>query len=480
VTDMDGALEPCGCTSRPLGGIDRLAARLSDLRAEVPSLMFVVGNTFVGPEHTDQPAFAAQTRLNEQTLGSILQVMEVSAVAPGPSDLRWGAEELRELSQQSDLRVLPSDDAEHAQAQTPSASASMQIGELNVGVFAISSLEPADPPVDAARRLVLELKRAGAQIVVGLVSSSSRATRRIARLQGVDLVIRGGLDRAEALPPSQEGGALVVHGGRQGQGLLVIDLYRRGDGAFENASAWSRRARAEQLRREARSLARQIAGWERAGDTAAEDLQRQRQRLTDLGARADAAERPGEHIPAQGNVVSARLVELPPEAPRDPAIRRLLEAHDRRVGQANRRVWADITPPPAPEGEARYVGAEACGACHAEALRWWSTTPHGRAYQTLEAAQKQFDLDCVGCHVTGYRRPGGSNVTHVGDLAGVGCEVCHGPGSLHVSAPERQRLSASPEATVCLRCHTQAHSDLFDFDAYRAMLVVPGHGRREP
>src|SRR5690606_9581947 len=34
LTDLDGYLEPCGCTSRPLGGIDRLAARLAEVRAD--------------------------------------------------------------------------------------------------------------------------------------------------------------------------------------------------------------------------------------------------------------------------------------------------------------------------------------------------------------------------------------------------------------------------------------------------------------
>src|SRR3954467_5460688 len=33
LTDLKGYLEPCGCTSRPLGGLDRLAARLAELRS---------------------------------------------------------------------------------------------------------------------------------------------------------------------------------------------------------------------------------------------------------------------------------------------------------------------------------------------------------------------------------------------------------------------------------------------------------------
>ena len=497
VTDLDGALEPCGCTSRPLGGIDRLSARLSELRSEAPSSLFVVGNTFVGPERNAEPAFAEQMRLNEQALASILHAIHSDAVALGPADLALGLDHLAASGQAAlpfmaanpgateptEPRAAEPTDAPPAAGPSLPASASLEVGDLHVGVFTMAATDARgdseETPVDTARLRIGELKSAGAEFVVALVSTSRRETRRIARLEGVDLVIQAGLDRAEALAPSEEGGALVVNGGRQGQGLLVVDLYRRGDGAFHDASAWSRRARAGGIRAEAASLETRIREWERSGGVAEADLQHQRARLAQLRQSAADAEASVDTIPAEGNVASARLLELTPEVPRDPAIRAILEHHDRQVSEANRRVWADITPPEPAEGAATYVGSERCGSCHAAAMSWWSATPHGQAYATLERTHKEFDLECVGCHVTGYRQPGGSNVTHVENLKGVGCEVCHGAGSLHVGAPDRVRLDSAPAASICLHCHTEAHSDLFDFDAYRTMLIVPGHGQRE-
>src|SRR5690242_12845634 len=38
ITDLKGYLEPCGCTSRPLGGIDRVAARIAATRSAGPTL----------------------------------------------------------------------------------------------------------------------------------------------------------------------------------------------------------------------------------------------------------------------------------------------------------------------------------------------------------------------------------------------------------------------------------------------------------
>ncbi|MEZ4337621.1 MAG: hypothetical protein R3B82_13465 [Sandaracinaceae bacterium] len=63
-------------------------------------------------------------------------------------------------------------------------------------------------------------------------------------------------------------------------------------------------------------------------------------------------------------------------------------------------------------------------------------------------------------------------------LRNVGCESCHGPGSMHVANPTGAAVNVrrSPEARTCLRCHTPEHSDRFDFAAYRQMLIVPGHG----
>ena len=39
----------------------------------------------------------------------------------------------------------------------------------------------------------------------------------------------------------------------------------------------------------------------------------------------------------------------------------------------------------------------------------WDGTPHAHAYATLEKGFKEFNLDCVSCHVTGYGKPGGSS-----------------------------------------------------------------------
>jgi hypothetical protein len=108
----------------------------------------------------------------------------------------------------------------------------------------------------------------------------------------------------------------------------------------------------------------------------------------------------------------------------------------------------------------------------------WDRTTHAHAYATLSSQFKEFNLECVGCHVTGYDQPGGSTVTHAAKLENVQCEVCHGPGSRHVLNPaDRTRIIARPDASRCLDCHHPPHVEGFDALAKMKDILGPGHGR---
>src|SRR5262249_43266606 len=51
LTDLSGFLEPCGCQSKPLGGIDKAATKLASLRGErVPVLFVAAGDLLFGPK----------------------------------------------------------------------------------------------------------------------------------------------------------------------------------------------------------------------------------------------------------------------------------------------------------------------------------------------------------------------------------------------------------------------------------------------
>src|SRR5690606_32475204 len=66
VTDLMGQIEPCGCTSRPLGGLDLLAGVLREARGEAPTLAFAAGHLHFEGASIPEAALA-QERFEAET-----------------------------------------------------------------------------------------------------------------------------------------------------------------------------------------------------------------------------------------------------------------------------------------------------------------------------------------------------------------------------------------------------------------------------
>ena len=119
-----------------------------------------------------------------------------------------------------------------------------------------------------------------------------------------------------------------------------------------------------------------------------------------------------------------------------------------------------------------YAGAATCKSCHEAQYVDWKSTPHASAYKTLLDRHRHFQPRCVSCHVVGYGAKDGFRI--LGNdtrLAGVQCEVCHGPGAAHATDPLGHRMARQVGEEVCLKCHTPEHSDRFVY-AERLPLVV--------
>jgi hypothetical protein len=101
---------------------------------------------------------------------------------------------------------------------------------------------------------------------------------------------------------------------------------------------------------------------------------------------------------------------------------------------------------------AKYIGSEACSNCHAHAAKVWEGSHHSHAFDKLvkkaiNPSLRQFDGECVSCHVvgfqytTGYADPANTEKQNV-RLLNVGCESCHGPGSAHANNPNNADFKA--------------------------------------
>ncbi|MEE8403314.1 MAG: cytochrome c family protein [Candidatus Hydrothermarchaeaceae archaeon] len=96
-----------------------------------------------------------------------------------------------------------------------------------------------------------------------------------------------------------------------------------------------------------------------------------------------------------------------------------------------------------------YVGFKKCGGCHVSQKNSWLDTSHATAFELLKkneraAAKKKAGLNpvrdytkdksCLRCHTTGFGKKGGYKIgmdeKQAKRLEGVGCESCHGRGSI--------------------------------------------------
>ncbi|MFH0982422.1 MAG: cytochrome c family protein [Planctomycetota bacterium] len=144
--------------------------------------------------------------------------------------------------------------------------------------------------------------------------------------------------------------------------------------------------------------------------------------------------------------------------------------------------------------EFEYIGSKKCKMCHSQTHKAWETTAHAKALETLQPgkakeAKEKFKLDpakdystdkaCLGCHTVGFGKKGGyvvpdpadeKAVKAAGELAGVGCEACHGPGggfdefkkalkkdkTKKYKFEELAALGATKvEAATCTACHNE-------------------------
>jgi hypothetical protein len=103
------------------------------------------------------------------------------------------------------------------------------------------------------------------------------------------------------------------------------------------------------------------------------------------------------------------------------------------------------------DGPAKWVGSESCKECHAAIHESWAQTTHAIAMETLVRNEHDADPECVRCHTVGWEKDTlGRHWTRRASafqtrektptLEHVGCENCHGPGSLHVKEPDRKDL----------------------------------------
>jgi hypothetical protein len=490
-----GTIAPCGCTTEPLGGL-QYAFGYIETHSEAGHRLILEPGSFLfpdpdGPEAPSDEAAWAQAQQRAELLQARFSQLDGLVSGLGPTDFA-SSSAAAVLPQLPLPRVIANLEAGVAVA-TAERHRVIPLGHgLSAAVTQVVDPQLAEAaratpwgkdfpaladPVAALRTLTPELAQASLQIV--MVHGPRSLAETIAReVDGLDVVVMGGVienpERGRlGTAPVQIGDAWLLEPGDRAQTISHVTLSI--DGALEPGvlpDSWTLVPARSQREAELARVEEKLAKF--AADPAADPafisrLEADRDRLrVELESPAIPADVQVALIPEQVKVTCHLAVDGKAEQG--------LRDYDGWVAERNRERFAGVRPPDPPAGRAGYVGIEACADCHEEAVAQWKTTVHARGYETLVTANKQFDLSCVSCHVTGFRQPGGSEVVENQHLQAVQCEQCHGPGSLHVADPSSANIQLAAPSSVCLNCHTPEHSDTFEYEAYLRDVLGPGHG----
>ncbi|NBV44069.1 MAG: hypothetical protein EBR86_00100 [Planctomycetia bacterium] len=437
--ELDGYIEPCGCTGKEnqKGGLSRRQNFLRALeKAGWPTVAVDLGGQV--------RRFGRQTEIKFQSIAEGLKAMGYDGVGLGPADLRLpteglvaavaavGAEPTPFLSANVGLYGLDT-------GITPTVR-TLDVGGLRIGVTAVlgdrQAVAVRNETVEIrsatdglrAAAAALEEARCDHQVLLAW-TNADEAAKYAALFPQFDIVVAaGGADEPPTEPPAlpaAEGRkpARLVELGHKGMYAVAIGLF------------------------------------------------------------------PGDAVPLR-----SQRVPLDARWGESEDMIRLLGAYQSQL----ERLGLDglgLSPIRHPTGR-RFAGSAACADCHQAAYDVWKDSGHAGALTTLETQtpRRDGDPECLSCHVVGWvpqkyepYEGGFAGKTATPHLAQQGCENCHGPAATHaavelgdVQATDEQRTRlradlslslATPEGREkavnnCLECHDLDNSPKFDFDTY--------------
>jgi len=116
-----------------------------------------------------------------------------------------------------------------------------------------------------------------------------------------------------------------------------------------------------------------------------------------------------------------------------------------------------------------YVGSQVCADCHENEFETFlQHARKSKSFKSVEMMKKGLTAEelrgCYKCHTTGYGEPGGFvSVEKTPHLQNAGCEVCHGPGSLHVESEDPEDIISEVSMGNCVSCHNSERVAAFKF-----------------
>ncbi len=431
--EMVGYTEPCGCTSGQSGGLIRRQTFTELVKSERkwPMALIDLGSLINDP-HGPHGGME-QTRIKFDTALKALTMLNYSAIALSPEDLKLGVTDtlMRFLNSLPDDKTAPKIVAANA---TPTLddfgtrlkpSVRTAVGTVKLGVTSV--LDPAAfaeikdaekdvylkvvPPEDVLPGVLADLEKDTDVQILMVQGPLAMAKRLGLAYPGFDIIVSTSeFVEPKSQPETLHGGKTwLVSVGRKGQYLAAIGLPK------------------DPLK------------------------DRIYQRIT-LNDRYDKFKKRGE--PMRKLIHEDFVADL--------ASADVVGTYPKRAYPWNGELTG-----------ASYVGAETCKQCHPNTYNRWLSTKHAEAYKPLIEKKREADADCVRCHTTGFEFEGGfASASLTPHLKGNQCENCHGPGSKHAEAPDDKVIRSTIVRSAedfnknlrCVACHDEDNAPHgFDF-----------------
>lgn len=414
--DTDGRLEPCGCFTGQFGGLTRLKTVL-DAEASDAALRVDVGDAIGGHEDYDLIEYGYILRA--------FAAMKYDALNIGQHEAQFTADQLRAIKNSSPVPILSANLLDKTSGRPIFDSYRI----VQRGTFRIAIIGVLDP-----RGLEQKL---GAGLIAGDMEPAIE--RCLAELRGkADLIVLLAFTDETTLTQlaQQFYECQVILGGKVSQP-------------------------AQELIRTNRSVIYFVTNESRA--------------LGILHLRLLQG--------ATTQVANNEIRLLHDKIPQDQAVHDMMQSYRAEVRRTRLAVddpnnlSADMVP--GVRTVATYAGTDKCIACHKTAAAVWTMSAHAHAFVTLMDRKADADPKCISCHTVGFGDVSGyQREFAAGKLIDVGCESCHGPGSLHVREKEGDasiNFTFRPlDAGDCQKCHHGEFSRPFDWDQFWPLIK---HGK---
>jgi hypothetical protein len=405
--DTHGRLEPCGCFVGQFGGLTRLKTVLA-AESATNALHLDVGDAAAGHEDYDFIQYGYMLRA--------FASMNYEALNIGSREAQFTAAQLRQISQSGTAPILSANLLDKSTGRPIfDPYRIIQRGGYRIGIIGV--LDP---------RVAAELGDG-----LALENMASAIERTLAELRGRTdaIVLLAFTDESTLAQLAQQFYECnVILGGKVSQP-------------------------AQQLQKENRSLIYYVTNEGRA-------LGILRLRLM-------------KNTPLEP--VGSEIHLLNDTIPEDQSLQQLARNYREDIRTAKLAVDnqdnLDAGSVPGVRTVATYVGTQQCLGCHKNSGAAWAASAHAHAFASLIGRKADADPKCVGCHTVGFGRSSGyRRDLAAAKLIDVGCESCHGPGSLHV----RQRngdatvsFSFRPlDAGDCVKCHYGEFSRPFQWSEF--------------